>query len=311
MLQQTKLTTGQKRMSNLSKRLNIDSSELEARKKIKTTQLYDTRVFDPTKDAFTMTTNMVKLLINLFDCFKDNIVANFVFDEHGINIFALYHSKTVAITTQIGRDLFSDFRCEKEVYTSLSLSLIAKKFQILQKCKIHTLTFSSIEDDIAITGTAENGSPVDIRLKSLTADTEILDLSDFEYPVCIRVKSTDFARIYECMPSVFSITISIGNKSLVFVGDEDLSTTKLYIPLDDSTIDKIKEQSSLINYKCSFLKLNLKPIVSGSKLSEFVIIGLAPESPLFVRYTIDSNINPQNISQVSMYFSPKYEVEDI
>ena len=159
---------------------------------------------------------MVKVIAQISDCFKDNVVANLRFCDDGVNIFALYHSKTVCISTHIGRDMFSEFMCEKEVYVSLNLMILAKKISNLQKFKIQKLTFENQDQDLVLIGQTDNGPPARIRLKALTSDVEELDL-DFEYSISIRFLSVEFAKQIECMPASFTIRMNCEQGELVFL----------------------------------------------------------------------------------------------
>lgn len=294
-------------MAGLSERLGIDDLDERPTKLVKTTEVKESRPFDPKKDAFKMTTHMVKIISQISDCFKDNVMANLQFDSLGINIFSLHHARTVCVSTHLGRDLFSDFNCEKEVFVSLNLMVFAKKISNLQKFKVQNLTFQNQNEDLVLTGQTDSEPAACIRLKSLTSDVEELDLSDFDYDVPIRLLSAEFSKQIDCMPPTFSIHMDVGCEQLVFSGNEDHSVTTLPMRLDKNIIEKIKKFPDVMNYHATFIKANLSAILKGSKLSEYVVVAFSLDSPLFVRYIINesADLNPDNNSRVSMYFSPK------
>jgi hypothetical protein len=307
------MSKGLEMIAGLAEKLGIDEDVEDTRpiKRVRTSEVKESRPFDAKNDSFRMTTHMVKVVTQASDCFKDNVVANLQFDSNGINIFALYHSKTVCITTQFGRDLFSEFSCEKEVHTSLNLLHLSKKIAILQKFKIQKLTFASLDDDLVLMGDNDNEPAGSIRMKSLTSDVEELDLSDFQYNVPIRLLSSDFSRLIDCMPATFHIKMDIEKGHLVFMGSEDHSVTRLPMKLDFEVLQRIKKYPDVADFQASFNKANLSAIMKGSKLSEFVIVAFSRDSPLFVQYVLNesSDLNPDNNSKVSMYFSPKLSEE--
>ena len=301
-------TKGSDMMAVLSKQLGLEAEDQERpAKKVRTSDVIESREFDPKQDAFRMTTHMVKVIASVSECFKDNVMANIKFDMDGIHIFALYHSKTVCISTYLGKDLFTDFLCEKEVYTSLNLMVFAKKIANLQKFKIQKLTFENKDSDLVLTGQTDGEPPAHVQLKSLSCDVEELDLNDFEYRVPIRLMSAEFAKLIDCMPPTFTIKMDADNGHLVFIGNEDHSITKLPMRLDKEVVEKIRAYPAVENYSATFVKANLGAILKGVKLSEYVIVAFSQDSPLFVRYILNesSDLNPDNNSRVSMYFSPK------
>lgn len=306
---------GQQMIACLSKQLGIENNESEIsrpQKRVRTHEVIETREFDPGNDSFKMTTHMVKIISHVTECFKDNIIANLKFNMNGIDIFGLYHSKTVCISTHLGKDLFTDFSCEKEVYTSLNLMVFSKKIASLQKFKIQQLTFETKNEDLMLIGHTDGEPPASIKLKSLTTECEELDLNGFSYDVLIRLQSSEFSKQIDCMPSGgFTIHIDTKHGCLVFTGDDDHSTTELKMKLDKEVIDNIKLYPAVTNYRAAFVKANIGAITKGAKLSEFVIVGFSQDAPLFVRYVLNesSNLNPEHNSSVSMYFSPKLNDE--
>lgn len=298
---------GMEMFTGLSEQLGIGDFETQPKKKIKTNELGISRAFDPEQDAFKMTTHMIKIITQVFECSKDNVVANVKFDTTGVTIFALYHSKTVCINTHLGKDLFSKLVCEREVHTSLNLSVLAKKISNLQKFKIQTLTFESQGDDLVLTGRPETGPQAKIHLKSLSSDVEELDLCDFKYSVPIRLSASEFAKRVECMPATFTIHMDTELGCLVFIGDEDHSTTTLTIELDAQVLEEVKKHPDVRNYRATFVKANISSITKGHRLSEYVVVAMSQDSPLFVRYVVNesSDLCPEHDSKVEMYFSPK------
>lgn len=301
-----KTTEGQKMMSNLREKFGIENIDNTPLKKVKSVNVTELDSFNAKFDSFYMKTNMVKLITQLADCFKDNVVANVKFDNTGINIFALYHCKTVCINTHIGTDLFVDICCEKDIYIAMNLMVLSKKISLLQKFKVPEITFKNKDGDLSISGN-RNGSPANILIKGLIYDPEELDVGEFQYDVPIRVKSCELAKLIDCMPTDFSISLKLKEKHILFTGDDDSTITELQLKLEDDVVNRLNKYKSIRGYKASFVKQNVMAIVKGSKLCDYVIVGLNQNAPLFISYTIsDDNFDPKRRSQVDMYFSPKF-----
>lgn len=315
-----KRSLGSEMIQELSQQLNIghddDSTILQCGenvKKFKTSNIQESRSFNPKKDTFKMTTFMGKLISQITDCIKGDVTAQLKFDQNGINIFSFHHSKTVCFNTRLGRDLFSSFECDIEVFASINLKVLAEKMAILQKLK-RTLTFENDDGDLVLTGYIDGQPPAKIKLKPLhTESAEELDLDGYTYNVPVRIRSDEFSKLIDCMPQTFSIRMDCEHGELVFLGNEDHSTTRLPMKLEQDVVDKIKKYPEIKNYNATFAKANLGGILKGAKLSEYVIVAFQDDPdrhlPLFVRYILNESAdhNPDNNSQISMYFCPKIE----
>jgi proliferating cell nuclear antigen PCNA len=311
-------SVGMQMIEGLSEKFGLDDAVENANKRVKSSYLKQANGFDAEYDSFCMSTHMVKVVSQVADCIKDNVAANFKFDSEGISIFAFYHSQTVCINVQMGKDFFDEkFSCDKQIFICLNLSTYAKKISMLQKCKVDKISFTNKDEDLMLFGQKEQDPTAEIALKSLNSDIEEIDLSDIDYKITIRLQSSEFSRLIDCMPANFTICFDSINGHLVFQSDEDLSRTKLPLRLEPEVVREIQKHESLKNYKQSFIKANMTYITKGAKLSEHVRVGFSQKQPLFVQYVISesSDLNPSNDSIVNMYFSPKVsdeiESEDI
>lgn len=263
--------------------------------------------FDPQKDTFVFTTNMMKLLTTVVDCFKDNVTSNIRFTTKGMNIFALYACKTVCINAHLGADIFSNIQCEKDILIALNVVLFGKKLNTIYKFKIDRLTLTNSGDDLMLKGDSNNSQPINILMKSIIADVEELDLNEFKYDIYIRIPTSDFVKQLECMSGIFTIRLDITRGEIVLIDNDELSTTKVSIVLDKETKMKLQCKELCTNYECTFMKNNMTCIIRGQKLSEYITLGLSNELPLFVSYTI-GEYQPENTqSSIDMYFSPRID----
>jgi hypothetical protein len=276
---------------------------------IQTNTVPVSRKFDPKEDGFFMSTQMVKRVCSVFDIFKDNVECNIQFSENGINVFALYYDKTVCICTHLGRDLFSEFSCNKEVVSCVNLNVFAKKLSTLQLFKPQKITFSNRDHNLIITGYPENAAKGEALINSLSSSLEELDVTNYEYDVNIRVLSSEFAKMINAMPASFTLSMDCAAKQLVFEGKEDQSSILLRLDVDPDIVHEIEKYEDVANYKACFLSTYLQPIVKGSKMCTYAIIAFRRETPLFVRYIINesSDLNPENNSKISMYFASKFD----
>lgn len=273
----------------------------------------DIRFFDVDKDRFHISTHMVKMFSYILDCMKDKVVGMIRFGPGGMNIFALYSSRTVCVSTSIGKELFSTFECSNDVHMSVDLQVFAKKLNGMQRFKIEKLTFKNFHDELLVTGESENQSPSEIQIRSLIPEFEELDVESVSYKVSICVRTSELIRHIDYMPPLFSISIEDNCSHIVFTGKEIQCTTRSKMYLEPEIQEEVRKYPAVKNYSGTFIKSNLSPIVRGSKLSEHVLISLSDGMPLFVRYMLNEKAggDRSNESYVSMYFSPRLEEDEL
>lgn len=262
-------------------------------------------------DTLFIKTHMITSIHKILESIKDNVIVNIEFDRNGIHFFSLYHSKTVCVKSLIGLDMFSEFKCDKRICTSLNLNDFAKKVATMNKLKIKVLTFQCDGDDINLTGINDKGPPVKICFKAINSEFETLDL-DCVYNSPLRVKSADFAKQLESMPSIFTMYVDMSLCQLVLYGTENNSTTIVPMDISSENMERIKLHPEVSNYRASFVKNNLNAIIKTSKLSEYMSLGLSNDCPLHVDCIISESINmkTENNSNISMFFSPRITDDD-
>ena len=302
----SELSVGARQLDALHRILNDDFSHT------KLTTPTSVREFVTTSDSFKLTTQMTKKTVDVFDLFKDNVDCNIKISKSGLDMFALFYDKTVYITIRLGKTVFSEVECPTNVMYCVNLNVFAKKISTLNRFKPRRLVFGNEGTDLMVTGYPDAQAPGKIVINSLASLVEELNTDMFQYDVVVRTSSEDLARVVDAMPSVFNLSVDTDEKALVFNGSDDLSSIFLALRLSDEVVDTIKQNPDMQNYKASFLKTNLTPLIRASKLSLFVFLGLSKKCPLFATYTITEScdLNPNHDSRVHMYFSPKTDETD-
>lgn len=300
------LSKGMSMLDTLSDQLGIENEVIESKSAIN--QKPVSREFNPEIDKFQMTTIHLKLLCQIAGIISDgNILSDLIFRPDGIYIKTLYCGLTVCVTIHIGSDMFTDIKCdEKEFIMKMNLVVLAKKLSIIKKLKCDVVTFEAKNENVILTGRSDNLPPAVISLFSFSSDKDDLDMSAFQYQVQIRFSSAKFETVLNGMPAVFTIKIDAKLRSLIFVGSEEHSKTKLQLPLDDDIIQEIKKFPQIAQYKASFVKSNLSVIHKCTKLAEHVLICFATkDSPLCARFLLDDLVDPAKSTSVTLYFAPK------
>lgn len=310
-----KKSKGLSKLDALNNMLGIDSTNMVATKEKKVrmqTRPLDTIEYNEDRDGFFLVTEMTKYIntiYSLFDLWKSNVEANVHITTEGMKLFTYYSDKTVVLSATLGIDLFSEYKCEREITFCVNLAVFAKNISTLQKFKPQKLTFSDADMALKVMGYPENAAPGEVVISSLPDALEELNTDVFNYDVFIRVSAQEFGKYVDSMPAVFSLRMDCDKKCLTFEGKDTQSRICLRLKIDDDIISEILGFPNVVNYKAVFLKSCLTPIVKSTKLSDFAIIAFDSSHPLFVRYNLheSADMKPENNSQVSMYFAPKFD----
>lgn len=265
------------------------------------------RLFDPAIDKIFIKTNMVKLLNKIVNCFKDNVDASIKFSPDGIMITSLHHSHTVLHTTQLGREMFTSFECDKIFHTWLNLQTFAKKTSLLEKHRSPSITFQLEEDDLVIS--CPPG--VKVLLKAIDSELEFADVSKWNYNIATRLNSEEFCKMVTSMPDEFVIHFDVERRCLVFSGDEDLSRTELAMPIDAEIIEHVKKLPEFDSFRVKIKKKMMGAVMRGEKLARHLIVGFAPDCPLLVRYELNKSVDSRYPdSTVTMYVGTMHDDSD-
>ena len=294
---------GARQLSDLHQILNHDFCHTQL---LQPTSLRD---FQVESDSFHLSTQMTKKIVDVFDAFKENTECNLKISKTGIDVLALLYDKTVYVSIRLGKSIYSENQCPTNIAFSVNLNILAKRLSVLNRFKPRRFVFGNKGTDLIITGFPDNQAPGKVVINTLSTTIEELDVSLFKYEVSIRTSSEELARILDAMSPIFQLYVDMEEKALVFHGSDDLSSTVLALRISEEAIQKIQTTPSMQNYKASFLKANLMPLVRASKLSAFVSLGLHNKNPLYASYTITESCDllTQHDSRVQLYFSPKTE----
>lgn len=306
-------TVGSAMMDGLSNFLGLgDDGEKAPPQIITSVEVENARNFDHSVDSFKFTTHMLRLINDVVSSLvsSNQTAANFRFDSKGITITSFLHANTVCYLAFLGKDLFSQYSCNKEVHTSLFLKKFAENFSLLRNLNVETITFENNGDDLVLRGQRKNKPDQEVELKSLLEDgCNPLEIAgSFTYEVPFRLLSKEFIAVVQGMPPSFTIQVECSKKQLIFRGTEDHSTATLALSLDTKVIETIKGHPEVQNFRADFMKSNLAQVLKMAKLSEHVTLGLASNCPLFVRVNFNEGECP---STVDIYVSSKVDESEL
>lgn len=263
------------------------------------------------RDQLYLVTPLVSTIYKMIDAIKDNVITNVKFNNRGMHLFSLYNSKTVCVQMTIGLSMFSEFKCDNEITTALNLSTLAKKLSAITKIKSKRLIFTICDGDISLKGECDSGPDINISFRSVNSEFDNLEL-DCKYNVPLVVNAVDFAKQIESMPSMFVISVDINKKVLIMEGDDNCTTTKVPMKISDDIVDQIRLHDDVKNYRASFLKSNLIPVLKLAKLTDCMILGLSSNAPLSVICTVSESYNQSRSedSRIEMFISPRIDEDE-
>jgi DNA polymerase III sliding clamp (beta) subunit (PCNA family) len=313
-------TRGDKKAKRVDKDISEDllgrGTSFPSNRVIQTVAVQTEREFRKSDQAFQMCTQVPKriaLLLTLLNT-GDSGSGNLHFGTNGINVYTLTTDQTVCITVQIGRNIFSTFKCDKEVVFSLNLKVLSDALKKIQQVKADTITFSNDEETLILTGNRADKTVISCQLHSNDRTPEEL-VPVFEYPVYLSVKAKDLSDKMDAMPTQgsFCIRMDCDNRRLIFEGKEDCSRTTVFLAIPEDIVAEIRRHSDQRSYSQVFLKNSLSILTRAHRLNtDTVIIGFSNKSPLFVRYIVNraTDHKPEHETNISMYFAAQHADDD-
>ena len=246
-----------------------------------------------------------------------NNPCNLQFAPNGVRVTTFFASQTVWVDIFFGKDLFNIERCTEIVTSTLNLQEFVKVLQIHVKMKSKKLVFKDKENSLYIIGIPDDKSnqlPSTAFIKCELYAVQNLDTSVYKYKIFLRFDAKAFAKQIECMSTVFSIHIHPSRPFLQFTSVSDLGGRKLSLHIDNPNIMRqIREDPELNNYRASFLRTYLTPIVKGSRICKFITISfLRGEHPLFVQFefNVSNTLEPDNNSVINMFFCSRVDDDE-
>lgn len=232
--------------------------------------------------------------------------ATFDCDEDGICLQAMDSSHVSLVTVKIGKEAFSDFRCDRNLSLGLNLGTVSKIIKCANNDDALTLKASSSDDSVCFLIESRNQRKVsEYNIKQLDLDVERLEIPQTDYSATICMPSLEFQRICRDLSLIGeSVVIDCDKEGVSFAASGDLGTGNVKIAQtaaaerDDSVTIELQEKTTL-TFALRYLNLFCK----ATPLSPQVRLSLSEDVPLIVEYDV------AEAGFIRYYLAPKMEDE--
>ncbi|ODV62085.1 proliferating cell nuclear antigen [Ascoidea rubescens DSM 1968] len=247
------------------------------------------------------------LLKKVVESIKDSVqLCNFVCSEHGITVQAVDDSRVLLVSLLIGNEVFSDYRCDRNITLGVDLKSFAKIIRCGGNDDYLTLIAEDSPDSVTLVFEDKNSDRIsEYSLKLMEIDNEFLKIDDMDYDSVIKMPSIDFQKICRDLSTLSeSLQILITKDSIKFMAEGETGNGSVILkPRTD--IDK-PEQSITVKLNnavnSTFGLKYIADIVKGTSLSNQIVIKISNRTPALFEYKLQSGY-------LRFYLAPKFEDE--
>jgi proliferating cell nuclear antigen len=130
--------------------------------------------------------------------------ANLECSEEGLKVQAMDSSHVSLISLTLGRDMFDEYRCDRNLFLGLNLGNLAK----ILKCANNddSITLSAQDEGDSVTfhfqDKKDDSGGATFELKLMDIDGEHLAIPDTEYKASVQMPAAEFQRICRDMATI-------------------------------------------------------------------------------------------------------------
>jgi len=265
------------------------------------------------------------LLKKIVDAIKD-IIESAPFDirNDALSLQAMDTSHVALVSLRLGRDLFEEFRCDRNVNIGLSMKNVAIALKCAGNDDTCMIRFDESGENTNILFSfldEKSRRKQDITLKLMDIENENLGVPDQKYAAVVDMPASEFHRVVNDL-SGFSDSICIkatkGQIQFEAVGGEHGGNLVTYnseqeVDEDEDMSDDGKKKkkdmsvkiTSTEDVKLGFSVKYLTQFAKATKLSERVRLSISNQSPIVVEYPIE------NDGTLKFYLAPKIEEDEM
>lgn len=135
--------------------------------------------------------------LQVVDAIKDLVQdCNFDCNDSGIALQAMDNSHVALVSMMLKAEMFSPFRCDRNIALGINLSSLTKVLRAAQNEDILTLKAEDAPDVVNLVfESAESDRISEYDIKLMDIDQEHLGIPDTEYDATIEMPSAEFQRI--------------------------------------------------------------------------------------------------------------------
>lgn len=218
-------------------------------------------------------------------------------NDQGLSLQIMDSMHTALADIHLGKQLFSQFRCDRSLVLGIKLKGLAKILRYIktEDGGVFTMYCQDIAKELTISYKSDNYS-MSFNQKLYSLDQKTYSFPAMKYTVDVRVKTEDFLLVPKIIGSFGEfITIAANKESIMFIQNGDLT--------DSSLVLENKEDRTSINVIEPVTKdIAVKYINYMSKAGMMVAsvrMCMGEESPVYFEFNLD------DLGYMRYYIAPR------
>jgi proliferating cell nuclear antigen len=250
------------------------------------------------------------MLKKVVDAMKDLCKdVNFDCSEKGIQVQSMDSSHVALVSLLLRESAFEAFKCDRPLSLGMNVDSLSK---ILKMCGPNdSLKLNSQNDADAVHFTCEGGDDdriSDFELKLMQIESEHMEIPEQQYKVVAKMPSGEFQKICRDLKE-FGETMQVkaSKEGITFSVTGDIGAGN--VMLKPREADKPEDKVTLTVHEEVTATFALRYLVTFAKaapLSSSVELGLGPDSPLSVKYALETSETAEN-GYMQFYLAPKID----
>merc|ERR1712216_549822 len=247
------------------------------------------------------------LLKKVVDAMKDLCKdVNFDCSEKGISVQSMDSSHVALVSLLLRESAFTDFKCDRATSLGMNVDSLGKIFKMCGTNDSLKLRWQNDAD--TVTFQCESGDDdriADFELKLMQIESEHMEIPEQQYKVVAKMPSSEFLKICRDLKE-FGETMQIqaSKEGIRFSVQGDVGTGNVMLKPRES--EKPEERVALTVHEpvtATFALRYLVTFAKASPLSGSVELGLGPDSPLSVKFELDTEEN----GYMQFYLAPEID----
>jgi len=247
------------------------------------------------------------LLKKVVDAMKDLCKdVNFDASEKGLQVQSMDSSHVALVSLLLRESAFSDFKCDRPASLGMNVESLGK---ILKMCGPNdSLKLRWATDADVVSFQCESGEDdriADFELKLMQIESEHMEIPEQHYKVVAKLPSSEFQKICRDLKE-FGETMQVksSKEGITFSVQGDMGAGN--VMLKPREAEKPEEKVILTVHEPVTATFALRYLVNFAKAAPLcgtVELGLGPDAPLLVRYSLENADN----GHMQFYLAPKID----
>jgi len=247
------------------------------------------------------------LLKKVVDAMKDLCKdVNFDCSEKGLQVQSMDSSHVALVSLLLRESAFTDFKCDRATSLGMNVESLGKIFKMCGPNDSLKLRWQNDADTVNFQcESGEDDRIADFELKLMQIESEHMEIPEQQYKVVAKLPSSEFLKICRDLKE-FGETMQIqaSKEGIRFSVQGDVGTGN--VMLKPREAEKPEDRVALTvneGVTATFALRYLVTFAKAAPLSSSVELGLGPDSPLSVKYELDTADN----GYMQFYLAPKID----